>query len=217
MHLFLSPLPEGWPNAFHVQTSRFAASWAQTRIMFHFKNVNFTFLMSGWWPKWVSNIREDVMFWKSSTTSSSWINDLWWWVKDANIILFESCYFKEGKEHVYMKLQIFLDADYAFFFNFHCCTLYMSYVNLLQWNPVIQGDSSISWLISLMPGLSLVILRQIIQDYDLTGSVKSVGRHWGASLNMLFMHNSWPKLYIQRECLTHESSAHHTLRVQIHI
>lgn len=40
-----------------------------------------------------------------------------------------------------------------------------------------RGDSSISWLISLIPGLSLVILRQIIQDYDLMGCVKSAGRH----------------------------------------
>lgn len=30
-----------------------------------------------------------------------------------------------------------------------------------------------------MPGLSLVILRQIIQGYDLMGSVKSAGRHRG--------------------------------------
>lgn len=42
-----------------------------------------------------------------------------------------------------------------------------------------QGDSSISWLISLMPGLSPVILRQIIQDYDLMGCVKSAGRLLG--------------------------------------
>lgn len=41
----------------------------------------------------------------------------------------------------------------------------------------IQGDFSISWQISLMSGLSLVILGQIIQDYDLMGSVKSDGRH----------------------------------------
>ena len=54
-----------------------------------------------------------------------------------------------------------------------------SCVNLLQWNPVSQGDSSISWLIRLMPGLSLVILRHIIQDYDLMGCVKSAGRHHG--------------------------------------
>lgn len=44
------------------------------------------------------------------------------------------------------------------------------------------GDSQISWLIALIPGLSLVILRQIIQDYDLMGCVKSAGKHkqeWG--------------------------------------
>lgn len=29
-----------------------------------------------------------------------------------------------------------------------------------------------------MSGLSLVILRQIIQDYNLMGSVKSAGRSW---------------------------------------
>lgn len=44
------------------------------------------------------------------------------------------------------------------------------------------GDSQISWLIALIPGLSLVILRQIIQDYDLMGYVKSAGKRkqeWG--------------------------------------
>jgi len=30
-----------------------------------------------------------------------------------------------------------------------------------------------------MPGLSVVILRQIIHEYDLMGSVKSAGRHCG--------------------------------------
>lgn len=42
------------------------------------------------------------------------------------------------------------------------------------------GDSQILWLIALIPGLSLVILRQIIQDYVLMGCVKSAGKHkWG--------------------------------------
>ena len=45
----------------------------------------------------------------------------------------------------------------------------------------IQGDFSISWQISLMSGLSLVILGQIIQDYDLMGSVKSDGSASGLS------------------------------------
>lgn len=48
-------------------------------------------------------------------------------------------------------------------------------VNLQQCNPV--RDSTVLWLIRLMPGLSLVILRQITQDYDLMGSVKSAGKH----------------------------------------
>lgn len=39
------------------------------------------------------------------------------------------------------------------------------------------GDSQILWLIALIPGLSLVISRQIIQDYVLMGCVKSAGKH----------------------------------------
>lgn len=55
--------------------------------------------------------------------------------------------------------------------------LHIVSVNLQTRNPV--RDSSVLWLICLMPGLSLVILRQITQDYDLMGSVKSAGRHQG--------------------------------------
>lgn len=55
--------------------------------------------------------------------------------------------------------------------------LHIASVNLQTCNPV--RDSSVLWLICLMPGLSLVILRQITQDYDLMGSVKSAGRHQG--------------------------------------
>lgn len=55
--------------------------------------------------------------------------------------------------------------------------LHIASVNLQTCNPV--RDSSVLWLICVMPGLSLVILRQITQDYDLMGSVKSAGRHQG--------------------------------------
>ena len=59
-------------------------------------------------------------------------------------------------------------------------TLHMSWpgLSLLQRYPASLGDSTISWLISLMAGLSFVILRQIIQDYNLMGLVKSDGRYW---------------------------------------
>lgn len=84
------------------------------------------------------------------------------------------------------------------------------------------GDSQISWLIALIPGLSLVILRQIIQDYDLMGCVKSAGKHkqgWGGVLQ----ENIYRKLQfkvslcelkqltgcrfrIRRDCLTPQAS-----------
>lgn len=50
-------------------------------------------------------------------------------------------------------------------------------MRLLQCNPV--RESTTSRRVSLTPGLSLVILRQIIQDCDLMGSVKSDGNHRG--------------------------------------
>lgn len=85
------------------------------------------------------------------------------------------------------------------------------------------GDSQISWLIALDPGLSLVILRQIIQDYDLMGCVKSAGKHkqeWGGgSLRENICRElqfklslgelkglTGCRLCIQRECLTPQAS-----------
>lgn len=87
---------------------------------------------------------------------------------------------KKARTHEDCTVNIKIIYIYLYIFGkklYFVLLLHIASVNLQTCNPV--RDSSVLWLICLMPGLSLVILRQITQDYDLMGSVKSAGRHQG--------------------------------------
>lgn len=120
------------------------------------------------------------MFWKSSSTHllppCSGLNDLSWWLVPFGT----SVKTNKKKTRTHEDCTVKIKETFIYFWRktiLFVLLLHIGSVNLQTCNPV--SDSSVLWLISLMPGLSLVILRQITQDYDLMGSVKSAGRHQG--------------------------------------